>query len=496
MTKLKLLKGAAITAALLVVAALSCADNPALRARYQAEKMFFEAEKSARNAAIRPELNTPETTRALMAQYRGVLEYCYLALDSFPASSYAREHEELNNLSFKAAMRLSQLSFAQREYDSSIAILERHRTRATLAGVPRISIYLNLGRAWQAAGNWDSALAVYDFCIREFDPPLDERGKVIPGLFNLPAHIVSIYGRLGDTASANAWIDRAESYYRRLADNYPQGELDSVAHASLAEIYERTGRWQQAADEFGRITDSTGNVTHAARLRIATLHASRLGRPEQALREFDDLLADLRGRDTLHRPNIIFNKALVLLHLKEYAEVRQLVGQLKIDYRKFFDATPAAQLAVARSFEEQGNWERAETEYNFLIENYAGTAPSMDAYLYLVAKYREQGRDLEAQRMEERAELDFNQIAATRPGSAAEAEALSHKAELYRRRADWPKMMAILTEVFDKFPTTEVGYDAAVTASVISREKLGDPQTADSLLQELRRRLTEVEQTR
>jgi len=490
--KLGYIRLLALTVAVLAAA---CADNPAVKARYEAEKLYFQAEKAARNARIRPDLVSPAVSQDLMHRYRAALDFCNHALDSFPAAEYPREHTELSNLAFQSATRLSQLAFGLEQYDTCIAILERQSLRDDLSEIARVNTYLNLGRALQAAGRWDSALTIYNYCVTAFYPPVDPQGRVITNLFGLPAHILEVYLRLGDTLSASTQVDRALQYYQGLLVDSPNEDVALAAHAGLANLYERTGRYTQAVDELGRLVDSTGAMVMAAKLRVAGLHARKLDMPEEALREYEEVRASLTGRDTLLRPTIMFNEALVHLHQKRYSEVRRIIGILKADYRGYFDNTPDAQFAAARSFELEGNWDRAETEYKFLIENYQGTEQSMGAYLYLIHKYKEMGRKLEAERMEERAESDFNRLAATRPGTMAEAHALSHRAELYQRRNEWQRAVRLLTETFDKFPTTEVGYSSMITASVITREKLRDGPTADSLLQALRRRLTEINES-
>jgi tetratricopeptide (TPR) repeat protein len=393
-------------------------------------------------------------------------------------------------------MRLSQIAFAEQHYDTCIAVLSRHRDLVNLTGIPEISVYLNLGRALQADGQWDSAQTVYDYCIRTFYPPVDNQGRVIPNLFNLPAHMYDVYRTVGDTVAATRQLRSAEQYYRRLSGEFGGDDVGLAAHASLASLYERTGRYPEAISEYSQLVDSTGNVVNSARLRIASINASRLDKPDLALRQYDEVLQNLHGRDTLNRPHILLNKALVHMHKGDYSDVRELISIVKAEYRRFFDDTPAAEFAVARSFELEDRWDRAETEYKFLIENYQGTEESMGTYLYLIHKYKEQGRQREAERMEQRAESDYNRVAATRPGTQAEALALSHKAELYQRRGDWNRAADLFTEVFDKFPTRQIGFQSMITASVIMRDKLGNQQAADSLINVLQTRLTDIDETR
>ncbi|MHC4446164.1 MAG: tetratricopeptide repeat protein, partial [Planctomycetota bacterium] len=108
----------------------------------------------------------------------------------------------------------------------------------------------------------------------------------------------------------------------------------------------------------------------------------------------------------------------------------------------------------------------------------------------------EQGRQAEATRLEQRAEAEYEELAATRPGSRAQAAALSYKAELYRRKKDWSGAINLLSEVFDKFSTSEIGFRAAITIALIYRDELDNMPAADSVIQELKKRLTTVDESK
>ncbi len=214
-----------------------------------------------------------------------------------------------------------------------------------------------------------------------------------------------------------------------------------------------------------------------------------------ALEEYDRILSRLKDSDTLQRPMILYNKGLILMYRKEYDQARQILTDVKQDYPQFYAQMPNLQYAIARTFEMQDRQDRAETEYKYLMNNFPGTEQSLATYLYLIEQYRKQGRSTEADRLEERAEKEYDEIASTRPNSRAAAAALSYKAELYRLRHDWVRACALLTEVSDKYPTTEIGYRAAIVAIVTYRDQLNNPATADSLIQVLKTRLTTVDET-
>lgn len=492
MTRYLPLLVAAFTVLLLMTA---CSENPALSARYQAEKLFFQAERASRSVRARPELVTPELSHQLHDQYGGALNFCYLMLDSVSQSSFPNEHSELAEIAFRSATRLSQLCYSEKLYDSSVAVLRKFTARVPLSGVPNIYLHLNLGRALQAASQWDSALSVYGYSVEHFYPPTDPEGEILIGLFGLPNHIYNILLRVGDTAAARTQADRAENYYRRLISEHPGGNLEGASHLSLASLYEQLGRFQDAVSELSRLTDTTGVVATPAQLRIASLLAGKLERPDQAIEEYDRILARLKGSDTLQRPLILYNKALILLHRKEYDQARETMVRVKRDYPAFYNQTPAVQYAIALTFELQNNFDRAETEYKYVISGFPTSEEGMSTYLYLIEQYSREGRKSDVERYEQRAEEQYNEIIATRPGTRAAAAAMSYKAELYRRRHDWNRTTEILTEVFDKYPTSEIGFRAAVVAILIYRDELGNAAAADSLVRELKSRLTTVDET-
>lgn len=480
--------------AITVAVWLGCSENPALQARYEAEKLYFQAERELRRSGVRPELVTPALSRQMRQDYGRALTFCYRALDTVSADVYPVQYDELSDIAFRAATRVSQLSFALQQYDTSITVLRGLMRRVSLSGVSDVSVHLNLGRALQANGQWDSALAVYNYSVEKFYPPADNKGEVIVGLFNLPTQIYDGLLKVGDTAAATAQAAKAEEYYRQLIAGFPGGNLAGVSHLNLASLYERLGRYQEAVTELSNLTDTTGGIATPAYLRIASLHAGELGRPDLALEEYEHILSRLKGRDTLQRPLIMYNKGLIYMYRKEYDQARQVFNEIKQDYAPFYDRTPTVQYAIARSFELQSRWDRAETEYKYLINNFAGSEQSLATFLYLIDQYSQQGRTVEADRLEERAGKEYDEMAATRPNTRAAAAALSYKAELYRRRHNWTQAVSLLTEVFDKYPTSEIGFRDAIVAIVIYRDELNDARAADSLIQVLKKRLTTVDE--
>ena len=485
---------AGVVVLLLILAALAaCTDNPAVRSRYEAEKRLFQAERTARQAGIRQRPGDTSLSDPTFVAYDTTVRYCYAALKRFPASQYPGENRELAAITYKASNRMVGMTYRRQRYDSCVQLLERMTRELPLDRLGTVTTYLNLGSALQSAGNWDSALVVFNYSLEKFYPPVDDKGEVVINLLNLPTHIYDVYLKIGDTATALEHAKLAEQYYRQLIADHPGTVAASAGHLNLASLYERLQRWDEAIAELAFLTDASNTAT-SARLRIASIQASYLGHPNKAIDEYDRILSSLQGRDTLNRPMVMFNKGLVYLHQGQYSEARSILVDVKQLYHRFYSRMPTVQFAIARSFELQGNWDRAETEYKFLISNFPTSEQSLSTYLYLIDQYKERDRLADAERLETRAETVYDEIAADYAGSPAEAAALSYKAELLRRRQQWHNAATMLTDVFDRFPASEIGFRDMVTAATIYRDDLKQPKVADSLIQELKRRLTTIDQ--
>jgi tetratricopeptide (TPR) repeat protein len=244
-----------------------------------------------------------------------------------------------------------------------------------------------------------------------------------------------------------------------------------------------------------QVKDSSGAPALDAQVRIADIYAGELMYSDSALAMYERIGSRLVGQDTALRPILLFKRSLVHVVKKQYDKARQLLSELDRNYHQYFLASPAAQQVKSRSYELDGNWDRAETEYRFLIENYAGSEEAMQAYLYLGEQFAKQGRTTEADRWMQKAEAYYQQTAERSAGTPVEARALTYKAEMLRRKSDWSGAATVLIAIFDKFPDSEIGQKAMVAAVGLYREKLGNPAVADSLVTELRSRLIRTEST-
>ncbi|MEE8575650.1 MAG: tetratricopeptide repeat protein [candidate division Zixibacteria bacterium] len=470
-----------VLALFLGVILAGCGSEDAVTLRFEVEKLYFEAERQVRDASIRPELNDPETGHKLAIAFEEVLEASLEALPEIDGESNPIEYREVLDLAYQSVTRATQYLFAEKQFDKCLQLTH---SVATLEGLTRFQVlYLSLNRAQvlQAKGEWRNAMTIYQTLVAEYYPPVLNDGKIIDKLIKLPLVMFQMSDRMNDSAGIRLQRLTAETYYGDLANELPGTEAANVARTSLAQIYSASSRFQDAISQLRQVIDTTGKVITSIRMRIADIYTSQLEKHKSALAIYDSVLVSLEQADTLMRPMVLYRRAEVFHKLKRFSDTRSELKQIGDNYPAFFASFPAPQLLKARAFDDDGNWERAETEYRFLIENFNATPEAMSAYLHLEKSCRALNREAESEHWFERAVRDFDRL--SRQRGRVGAMALSSKADLYRQRSMWPEAVGVLTEITSRFERTVIGRQALVTAAAVYREKLNQPQKADSLME-------------
>jgi tetratricopeptide (TPR) repeat protein len=470
--------------------ALGCASPDATRLRYDSEKLFHQAEKLVTDAQIKQQVKDDKATREIRDAFGKALSSAYQALEQVDKTRDSVEYLQLSQIALRSASRLSQFFYALRHFDTCSVILNQLLTKLQLPSLETAVTWVNLAQSLQASGKWDSSIAVYGKAVTLVNPPIDTRGEIITPVFGIPSQIYQIYKRIGDSVNARQQYAEAVAYYERFARQRSGTKLGTGAWTMLGILYGEENRWTDAVYAYEQLKDDKGTADWRAATRIGDIYAMHLDQLDRAAQIYDETMAGLTGDDTLARPQFIFKKALVYVELKHYDKARSLLSDLNQNYRGFYLSNPAPQFVKAQSFEREGNWVRAESEYRFLIDNYPASDQAMSTYLHVGEEMAKQGRANEAEKWMGKADEFFSSVASRASGSEVEALAMTYRAELLRRNANWEGAAAMLLKVFDKFPNETIGHNAMITASQIYKEKLGDPAKSDSLIQSLRQSMT------
>lgn len=467
-------------------------DPSALRARYEAERLYHHAEKQFSDFRFGSQFEAPATKRVLATSYAAVFDHCLSSLTKIDSSDHPVEHRELQYLAFQSSTRLGQMLFSLNLFDSCKTVMHTLMDRIWLDSEQRLSTYLNLGQILQAAQNWDSAQVYFDQALRFAYPPRDRSGEIIINLFNLPTRIYRMEKLLGDSVAALNRYQTGLAYYSSLIDHFPGTDLEQAAHNNLAGLYLDREHFDKAVEELSKITDSTGNIASWAKVQIADLYRINTRDYKRALNLYTEILEDIPTTDSIAFPEISFRKARVLMSLNKYFEARDLIVRLKANYRLWFSINPLPQYAIARSWELEGNWNRAEIEYQFLIDHFTVSEEAMSTYLYVAQRYEDMDRKSEAELWYGRADEAFSDLATRGSGRLLEARALEYKANLLQKQKKWELAAEIFEKIFARFPHTDPGQRGLLKAAALYQQKLDNPERAEELVTLLRAAMTGI----
>lgn len=468
---------------------VACGTNEPLKARYKTEQLFFEAERLAKEAYIRPESSTGQGRQQIFEAYYRALNFTMASLETVDSTRNRQEFSELSSLAHRSATRLTKMYFADKNYDSCITLMSAILENVKLGKEETIAVYYNLGQALQADGQFDSAITIYTYTIETFNPPLMRDGRPILALLNLPMFLVRIFTQVGDTVQARESFDKAETYYLNLLETSEGSTLVATANGNLARLYYDARRWDKSITYLRQMGDSTGQVPLTARFRIVDIQSTFQKKYTTALASLDQILESLQGRDTIFVPVVWFKKGLVEIERGRTSQARVILAEIQKNYPGYDRANPRVQYMKARTFDLENNWDRAETEYKFLIERHGEAREGLATYLYLAGQLAKRGRKSESDQLYGKAEQQYTLLAARGSGTTQEAVALTYKADLYRVQERWEDAASTLATVYGKFPDSRIGRDCLLTAAEIYRRQLADPVTADSLISELKKNL-------
>jgi tetratricopeptide (TPR) repeat protein len=471
-----------ILTAILTLLVLSCSDNQAVRLRYEAERAFVRAERQLMGMQSSSKAMRTQSSQGARDGFRQAMQLSISALDSVDASVYPKERSELEQIAYESTAQLAALHVRRQQYDSSVAILEDLLRHVELNGRRRLAARFRFGQNLQLASQWDSALAVYDALLTDAFPPLDKGGDIDRDLLGLPLHLTWVSLQSDDTQYADMWRERAEEYYLSLLTYRDDHPLAAAARTHLASLYEIVGEPQTALAHLDTLIATTPSARIPALVAVADIFANDLDRPDTAVTLLGMILLDVPLEDTLLRPELELKTALALIDQKQCDRARTILIDLKRNSTGFYSRTPLIQKTIARSFELQGKWSRAETEYKFLIEKYRDTDEAVLANLHMADHVASQGRSSEQEYWMTSAKDQLSDMARRGAGGQLEAQTMYLRAEMALSDGRPDRAVEILTELLHRFPKSIEGHRGLRLAVEIMASQPHRKTTVDSLM--------------
>jgi len=484
---LSIISPAVVIMILSIIIVAGCTTEKNKSIIYNAEKLYHDAEKLRQKSNVKPDTDRTEIYNLLKDAYNKTTDFCLQNIDSFPIEKFPDDRKTLESIAFKATNRMVQLYSAEKKFDSVIFVTSRLMHFTRLEDIELLTTQFNLARAYQSKGNLPDAIHIYHSLLDSFYPPVTDNNEIITMVLNLPLQIIKTYYAVGEDSLAALEGIVAEEYYNRLVEDWPNSDLETAAIGNLARIYYDLADWDKAIEKLNLLTDSTGQIDVEAAMMKAGILINGKKQYDRAISIFDNLLD--RVTDTTIIPVIMLRKGIAFYEKGEYQTCRQIMSEINDRFEYYYHNNPTPQKYVALSFERLGDWNMAENEYKWLIDNYSVTEPAFDAHLTLADHYKKLNNNELAESWYRRAETFYNTMATRYPGTVVEASAISYLAETARRRENWDLAARYLEELYSRFPNTEHGRRGLVNAATIYREKFNDENRADSLINLLKREL-------
>jgi tetratricopeptide (TPR) repeat protein len=457
---------------------LGCSADRSKQITYNAERIYHQAEKLFETASIKPNLGDTATWSGIKNGYLNSIRYCWIHLDSLPADKFPQERQGLESVAYLATTRLASIYFAEQKIDSAIALLQQLLSLTNLTGRALLSTQSNLAQAYLASGDWDGGMEIYRSMIDTFYPPVDNNNEIINEVLGLPIELINIYRRLQFPEEKEA-VESAREYYQRLIREWPDSELERAARLTLARFYANEQEWDESIETLSNVKDSTGQLGIPESMKIAEIYADGKNDYKAAIEIYKDLIK--RVTDTTRLVTIYIRTGIAYYDDGQYAKCRETMDFIKKRYYGYFMSNPVPQDFMAKSFDREDNWERAEEEYFWLISNFPESREAFDAYLTIARHYDEIDNEQLSESWYRRAEEFYSRMQSQHAGTPVAASAISYKAEIARLQENWDRAAQLLEELYRRFPEQDVGRRGLVNAIHLYREKLDNPARADSL---------------
>lgn len=372
---------------------LSGCTGGAVQQQYEAEKLFYRANKLFQKLLINPRIASESDYEKTIHAYDSILN---------------QFDHQTRNPSILSIIKTSYLNVARLWTLRGEFAKASQTYEAFLKNYPDdgdLSLFAHFANASsnERIFNVNKTFSEYETIIKKFgniQDPMDPNVKVL----TLPLALARLKTKAGETSrkTRQDLYRSAENYYLSLMRKTPDTTVAFYAAVFLASIYADEGRWYNVIDLLENTIQAYPNREEIPNLRLTlgNVYLSGLGNTKKALQIFDALTTE-QQREEL-RGLAYFSKAKVLAQERRFESARKLLKWIMTNFSSNDDLCASAQFALASTYETQGRWDRALIEYKWVQEKYPLTPEGLLVPLHIADYYRKQGEKT----LEESALLD------------------------------------------------------------------------------------------
>jgi tetratricopeptide (TPR) repeat protein len=480
----------------LLIAALlfGCSRDSAEKIRYDMEKLVYMAGKIQEKLNIQPQLATAEDSLALKSAYEMVIDYFHAHRSHHLVAGNEEVLSDMSRMAVGAQLNLAGYYTARRQADSVIAAYRKIGNEIPAGDYDIAAANLALALTYRAINVLDSTIAIYDRLLEDFYPPLDSLERVNIDIVSIPIDKVKIGQAVNDPDRVERFTREAIDYYGRLQREYPDNkDLIRRTMVNSSRIFTMTEKWDEAIEQLYQIKDSTDQVDIAALVLVANIYNGPKSDVTHAM-ELHRRILD-REPDSSIIGSTMLQLGTSLCSEGEHEEGRKVLAELK----KKFVTTPAlvskSQFYYAQSFEVQGRWDRALSEYQWLMENHPYTEEAFWAARRIPEHFSNDGNKKMSDTWYNRAADFYLRAANIKQGQPLEIAAYTYLAEIYRITEQWDKAIETLEKINSLVPRSVLAAKSLYNAAEVSLNKKGDSLQAQKYLTRLQQEFGTVDTT-
>ncbi|MBN1793395.1 MAG: tetratricopeptide repeat protein [Candidatus Omnitrophica bacterium] len=295
----------------------------------------------------------------------------------------------------------------------------------------------------------------------------------------VPIYIAQHYEREGDVFTAREEYDKAIRYYE---DALSKG-LSKVYVANCMEVlstcYIKKRRWDDALSLLKDMAIEHPDTPHAASamLKISNI-CQTLKEPEREISLYKEILGEIRGKNPPLETRATLRLAHVYMVSGEGEEARAILRNLQGRNEERKEFCSKMELMIARSYELEDNWEKAEETYNAIEKEYPLSSASFQAPMMIAQHYLRSGETDRAGEIFATAIDRYNTIIEQNPDSELAAAAQDYISMSYLFQNKWEESIANLEELIANFPNSSRAATSLFAIASIYQNFLKKPDEA------------------
>lgn len=468
------------TLILTVMAALitltGCQKYEGLRLRYKTEKMYYKANRQAENILVASYNQVSARIDSIVVMFEDVIEF----VDNHKGGIEGDEVRRMIRLSGLSKMRIAELYAADQRFEQAFHVYKEASINYQDDPEVVFNSSLQAANILRQIGDYRGALIEYESLFKEF--PLTEFDTPPSTAYiEAPLQAAKLYLDMGDRRSFLDLLEKSRQFYRDGIDHY-ENRLDNPLPVvnklklQIAESYSAEGKFNDAIAVLNTISDPDGIRPAEVRLQVGLQYLDGLKDYDAAIREFSDIIADYPDSSVSARAQ--FGVGLACYNDKRYDEARSAFLKLEKNYPGIPALHSRGHWYFAKSFEDEGKWDRALVEYQYIAANFADSPEGIQVPLHIAEHYRQaKDRKAAAKAFEEAVE-SYKKLTQRFGNSPVATQASAQIAECYIRQEKWPEAVEALLETGSSFPRTYVGRAAFLEAAELAERKLQDREKA------------------